>query len=598
MSLRIEGIRHRFGTQPALQDVSLHVERGDCYGFIGHNGAGKTTAMRIMLGLLVPDEGRVLIDGFDAARYPREARARMGALIEAPGFHGGWSGKSNLLLLDRLGGGESDLDALLDLVGLGGVGRKPVRAYSQGMRQRLGVAQALLGDPHYILLDEPTNGLDPDGIREMRELVLRLTRDENKTVFVSSHQLHELAGICNRVGVLRNGRLVLEERLETLLAADRYVIRTKDDARAEQLLAGRGIEVRRDGAVTAKLDDRSPGEVLRELVGAGLDVIEYAPRKATLEEIYHRDAEPPPRAAPAEAGPPRERLAPRGPWWRMLSHEARRWTRQATVPLLLLLPAVVGCIAILVRWSQWQADLGRVATGEVATVTDVTAFEGVARALHGGVWLLCYVALGLASQSVAGELSQGTLRNVLLRPLTRLQVALGKGLAALAAALIAYEVLVLASVAASAWAFDFVGVSEVLPNGKVFPLVPAGELWPGFRRMLLSPLLPLAAYAGIGFLAGSFVRRGATALAIALGSGFLLDLGRDFARGSAVEALFPPTYVPSLGRSSFVDYFLDASQGVSNTLYTFARTDVVIPLAWIVLTFALAAILFRRRYVP
>ena len=213
MSLHLEGLTHRFGRHVALRDVSLHVRRGDCYGFIGHNGAGKTTALRAALGLLIPQAGRVVVDGFDAARYPREARARMGGLVERPGFHGHWSGERNLFALGQLGG-MSRRDAhraareLFQRVGLSHAGQRRVRGYSQGMRQRLGVAQALLNDPPYVLLDEPTNGLDPEGVAEMRGLLRRLTRDEGVTVVISSHQLHELADLCTRVGVVREGRLV------------------------------------------------------------------------------------------------------------------------------------------------------------------------------------------------------------------------------------------------------------------------------------------------------------------------------------------------------------------------------------------------------
>jgi len=600
MALRIEEVSHRFGPQAALERVSIEVEDGDCYGFIGHNGAGKTTTMRIILGLLRPERGRVIVDGFDAARYPREARVRMGALIETPGFHGGWSGRRNLALLDRLAGGRSDLDALLALVGLSEAGSKPVRAYSQGMRQRLGVAQALLGDPAYILLDEPTNGLDPDGIREMRALLRRLTRDERRTVLISSHQLHELADVCNRVGVLRRGRLVLQDTLERLQVLDRYAVRTDDDERACAVLSALGLQPRREDGILVGLGAQRPSAVLQRLVAEGVAVESFAPRPPTLEEIYHGEEERDPPAAPAPVPviAPQEWRAP--PWAlaRMVGHEVRRWTGQLTVPVMLALPTALGLVTMLARRELVVGDRADIAAGTLASATDVNAFEGVARSLHSGLWLMCYVVLGLASQSIAGELSQGTLRNVLLRPLTRLQAGLGKALALLGATGLAYLVLVGVSVAAAAWVFDFTGVTEILPNGKVMELVGANEIWPDFWRALVSPLLPLAAYAGIGFLAGALVRRGATALAFALGTGIFLDLGRDFARRSWLEAWLPPAYIPSLGRTSFLDYFLEVSQGMSNTKFLFGSTQVVAPLAWVLVTFGLALVVFRRRYVP
>ncbi|MFN0009969.1 MAG: ABC transporter ATP-binding protein, partial [Planctomycetota bacterium] len=222
MVLQLLDVSRTFGQQRALDRVSIHVRRGDCYAFIGHNGAGKTTAMRVALGLDRGFEGRVLIDGFDAREHPREARARMGGLIEVPGFHGGADGTSNLVTLARLQGLSRDearreAGRLIELVGLVHAGSKPVAAYSQGMRQRLGIAQALIGRPMCVLLDEPTNGLDPQGIAEMQSLFTRLTRDEGLTVLLSSHHLAQISGLVNRVGVLHQGRLLVEAETQELL---------------------------------------------------------------------------------------------------------------------------------------------------------------------------------------------------------------------------------------------------------------------------------------------------------------------------------------------------------------------------------------------
>ena len=312
MSLRLERVSHRFGKQKVLDDVSLVIEPGDCYGFIGHNGAGKTTAMRVLLGLLQPDEGRVVIDGFAANSYPREARVRMGALIEQAGFHPHWSGPQNLRLLDKLAGGDSDIAALIEQVGLTHAGSKPVRAYSQGMRQRLGVAQALLGNPDYVLLDEPSNGLDPDGIQEMRELIRDITREQGHTVLISSHQLHELSGICNRVGVLRQGKLVMEESIENLLRGDRYLLETNDAQGALTVAESLGLPVEAGSPVIVHVGGREASDVVKALVEKNIAVSSFAPQPPTLEEIYHRDAEPVPAPAPIELSEP-ERRAPSKP---------------------------------------------------------------------------------------------------------------------------------------------------------------------------------------------------------------------------------------------------------------------------------------------
>jgi ABC-2 type transport system ATP-binding protein len=595
MSLRLEGVTRTFGKQTALSDVSIHVEKGECYGFIGHNGAGKTTAMRLMLGLLPLQTGRVVIDGFDAARYPREARARMGALIERPGFHGHWSGRQNLLLLDRLAGTRTDVDRLLELVGLGDTGKKPVRAYSQGMRQRLGVAQALLGDPAYILLDEPTNGLDPDGIAEMRELLLHLTRDENRTILLSSHQLHELEGVADRVGVLRQGKLITEERLETLLRDGRYRLQTSDNARARELLVERGVEVTTtDGGVLVDINGGTPGAVLKNVLDE-VEVESFAPHRISLEEVYHSQSGTVEAPAAVEVGPPKERLAKRGAVRRIQRHEATRWIGQFGVPVMLALPVLAGLLHMLLRSGGAAADAAQIEAGELASATAVNAFEGVAWSLHTGLRILVYIVLGLASQSIAGEFAGGTLRNVLLRPATRLQVAWGKGLALVGMSVTAYLVLAGLSVGLASILFEWTGVVEVLPNGKTFPLVPVEELWPEFRHALLSPVLPLAAYAGIGFLAGALVRRSAAALSLALVIGFLLDSSRAYVGESAY---LPPTYVPSLGRSSYVDYFLDFSTGASNAIFEFSATEVWVPALWALAAFAVAGLVFRKRYVP
>ncbi|MEM8884669.1 MAG: ATP-binding cassette domain-containing protein [Planctomycetota bacterium] len=599
MSLRLERVSHRFGKQEVLKNVSLHIERGDCYGFIGHNGAGKTTAMRVLLGLLDPDDGRVVVDGFEANGYPREARARMGALIEQAGFHPGWSGARNLRLLARLGGASADVGSLIEQVGLAHAGDKPVRAYSQGMRQRLGVAQALLGDPDYVLLDEPSNGLDPDGIQEMRALIRRLTQEEGRTVLISSHQLHELEGICNRVGVLRQGQLVMEETIENLLQSDQYRLETDDPEAAVRVIEEMGLHARAASPVSVTLAERKPAEVVRALVGRGVGVSSFSPEAPSLEEIYHRDTAPLPPPPSLEVGPPDPRRAPSMPVGRMVMHELRRWSGQWTTPAMLAAPALAGVLAIWTRVQDVARDAAAVEEGALATATSVNAFEGVARALHPGLWLLGYVLLGLASQSIAGEFGQGTLRNVLLRPVTRVQVALGKGLALLCAALAAYAVLVGVSIATASAFFEWKGVVEILPNGLEFEHRPIDELWPVFYKALQISILPLFAYTAIGFLCGALVRRGATALSLALGTGVALDLGRGFFTNSAIEPWLPMTYLPSeLGRYSYIDYMLEWSQGTSGIQYLFEKTEVACPLLWIVAGFLATAWTLKRRYVP
>jgi ABC-2 type transport system ATP-binding protein len=623
MSLRLIHVTRRFGAQLALDDVSIHVRAGDCYGFIGHNGAGKTTAMRIALGLQRADAGQVVVDGFDAARHPREVRARMGGLIEVPGFHGPLDGASNLVLLARLQGlsardARTEAGRLLELVGLDHAGRKPEHAYSHGMRQRLGIAQAMLGRPAYVLLDEPTNGLDPEGIAEIREVLRRLTRDEGTSVLLSSHQLHEITDVCTRIGVLKEGRVVVEAPKSDLLhdSSGRHVVATDRDAEATRVLAQLGIEADAvgpggDGGGERGLvfapGARDTGEIAKALVDAGLGLRRFGPKPTTLEEIYlqsshgtlagspHVDeAEPDPDVAEA-------RRAPGGSVWRVARYELTRWLRRPRTSALLLFPMLLAISAVLRLRAEATAHQALVDSGERFSTTSVTAFEGFGSGLRAGLMLAAWILAGLASQSIAGELSRGTLRNVLLRPVGRVRTALGKAFAVLTLGAITYVALAGASLAVAGWAFDFSDLAEILPNGEPFTLpgFAAVELWPHLWQALSAPLLPLAACCAIGFLAGAIARTGAGALALSLGSLLALDLARTVARGMDREAFLHTAYLPSpLGDTSFLKFYADVAQGVSNTSFAYAETSLVVPLAWCVIAFAIASFSLVRRSVP
>jgi len=615
MSLVLENLTRVFGAQRALDGVSLHVRRGDCYGFIGHNGAGKTTAMRIVLGLQRATSGRVLLDGFDAVEHPREARARLGGLIEVPGFHGSLDGAENLALLARLGGmprreARAEAGRLLELVGLPQVGSKPVRAYSHGMRQRLGIACALVGSPRYVLLDEPTSGLDPQGIAEIRELLRRLVRDEGVTVMLSSHQLAELATVCNRVGVLHRGRLVVEAETRELLGAGgrRYAVRTDDGARAAEVLAALGARAEPatpDGEACFDLASVAPADASRALVQAGLALEAFAPRPHTLEEIYlstaaHAGEARAPSAAPAlQVGAPDQRRV--RPWGgcRVARYELVRWSARKPWLLPLAAPAAVSLAAVLWRLAEARAQAETVAAGERFSTTDVTAFEGAGVALQSGLPLLALVAAGLASQAIAGELARGTLRNVLMRPLSRAQVVLGKVVTHLGLMLAAYALLAGAGLALAGWLFGYRDLVELLPNGETFPLRTAAELWPELRAAVLAPLAPLAACVGLGLFAGSLARNAAGALAAALGSLVFLDLARALARGFGAEGWLPTAYLPSpLGDTSRLSLYADVAQGISNSTFAYADTNLSVPLAWFAATILAACLVLWRRSVP
>ena len=617
MTLGLTNLSCRFGSQRALDGVSIRVRPGDCYGLIGHNGAGKTTAMRIALGLAPADSGSVTVDGFDARREPREARARTGGLIEVPGFHGNLSGQQNLVLLGRLGGlsrreARAESERLLELVGLAHAGSKPTQAYSHGMRQRLGIAQALLGRPRYVLLDEPTNGLDPEGIAEIREVLRRLTREEGCSVLLSSHQLHEVADVCNRIGVVKQGRLVVERETSALLASGgrRHELTVDDPDRARAVLRRLGIETTGDDRGELRFDPgaNEPAAVARALVEAGLALKRFGPRPASLEEIYlaaaHAEAGPAPQAAVDDVAP--EGLAAErrargwGGTWRAARYELARWLMRGRTPVLLALPAVLGVLAVWMRHREVLEHRALVEAGERYSTTQITAFEAFGIGLGAGLPLLAWILAGLASQSLAGELARGTLRNVLLRPLRRIEVAAGKALALGALGIGAYGLLAAACYAAAGHWFEFTDLAEVLPNGELFvqPGFAAADLWPYFGRALRAPVLPLLAGGALGFLAGSVARTGAGALALALGALVGLDLARTALRGAG-EAWLHSAYLPSpLSDTSYLKLYRDVAQGVSNTTFEFADTALSVPLGWCALALATAALVLSRRSIP
>jgi ABC-type multidrug transport system ATPase subunit len=282
------GLVKRYGRLRAVDGIDLDVQAGDVYGFLGANGSGKTTTVRMLLGLVLPTSGEIELLGERMPRAGRRVLPRVGALIEGPAHYGHLSGRENLSLLDAAGRGGSwrtrrrRVDDVLEQVGLAGVGRRPVKAYSLGMRQRLGLAGALLRRPELLVLDEPTNGLDPQGITEVRELLLELHRG-GTTVFLSSHLLAEVEQLCTRVGVLDRGRLVLQDELATLTApTGSTVVRTPTPDRVRATLDGRVTSVDGERVVVKGSD---PAEVNALLVGAGIAVTGLALERPTLEEV-------------------------------------------------------------------------------------------------------------------------------------------------------------------------------------------------------------------------------------------------------------------------------------------------------------------------
>ena len=283
-----EGLTKRYGRVTAVREVDLAVPAGARFGLLGPNGSGKTTLVRMLLGLVHPTSGTVSLLGRPMPRKAAAILPRVGALVENPAAWPHLSGRTNLRLLDAAGRGPGGrdrrrrVDEALEKVGLGGVDRRPVKAYSLGMRQRLGIAAALLRGPELLLLDEPTNGLDPRGITEMRELLTDLN-EAGTTVVLSSHLLGEVEALCTRVGVMDRGRLVLTQDMAALQApTGRIVLRTPDPAAVRGLLDGRVLSLSGD-VVVVRGDD--PAGLNAQLVAAGIPVTELGVQRRSLEQV-------------------------------------------------------------------------------------------------------------------------------------------------------------------------------------------------------------------------------------------------------------------------------------------------------------------------
>src|SRR5919199_991886 len=271
----------------AVDGVSLTVRRGEVYGFLGPNGAGKTTTLSMLLGLIRPTSGTASVLG----RSPGdpEGLARVGALVESPAFYPYLSGRDNLRVIARYAGVPKGRgEEVFDLIDLTDRARDKFATYSLGMKQRLGVAAALLKDPELLILDEPTNGLDPAGMADMRRLIRELGSG-GRTVLLSSHLLGEVQQICDRVGIINSGRMVAEHNVEDLRGEQELVIRAtpRDKARerVEQLLGPGRVEAL-DGTLRLDVDPASAGCINRELVGADVEVTELRPIERTLEEVF------------------------------------------------------------------------------------------------------------------------------------------------------------------------------------------------------------------------------------------------------------------------------------------------------------------------
>jgi ABC-2 type transport system ATP-binding protein len=298
----------RYGRHAAVDAVSLTVRHGEIYGFLGPNGAGKTTTLRMLVGLVRPTSGSARVLG-GRPGDPAVLR-RIGALIEGPGFYPYLSGRDNLRVLaryNRLDG--TAVEQALEQVDLSARGGDPFKSYSLGMKQRLGVAAALLGDPDLLILDEPTNGLDPNGMADMRELVRQLAAS-GRTVLLSSHLLGEVQQICDRVGVIAGGRLLTESTVADLRGASSLFVHAEPVADAERVISSvlGPVEVRRtgDGGLHVAAGQARNPEIVRAMVQAGIEVHEIRSDERSLEEVFFEMTAPP---EPPATHTPEEEMA-------------------------------------------------------------------------------------------------------------------------------------------------------------------------------------------------------------------------------------------------------------------------------------------------
>jgi ABC-2 type transport system ATP-binding protein len=290
--LSARNLTKRLGGREVVSDVSFDLSAGEVFGFLGPNGAGKTTTVRMLTGLVRPDAGTVTIAGFDLRREFEDAMRHVGAIVEAPDLYGDLSGRENLELFARMISPDAarPIPDLARLVALDGRLDDRVSTYSLGMRQRLGIAQALLGDPRVLILDEPANGLDPAGIREIRELLRELAHGRGLAIFLSSHLLSEVEQTCDRVAILHRGRVLALDTVERLLASrGRVRFRTTIPKAARAALrrhAAAEPEIPDEASVVAELPDDEIPRALTTLSAEGIPVFEVTRERPALEDLF------------------------------------------------------------------------------------------------------------------------------------------------------------------------------------------------------------------------------------------------------------------------------------------------------------------------
>lgn len=288
--ISLKDVSKQFGHLMAVHNLNLEVMAGDVFGFLGPNGAGKSTTMRMMLSLIAPTSGKIKLFGLDLTDNRNQVLRRVGSIIEKPDFYLYLSARKNLELFARLHGLQPEkklVDEMLELVGLSGRGDDKVKAYSHGMKQRLGLAQTLMHDPELIILDEPTTGLDPQGIIDIRKLILHLSKDLRKTIFLSSHILSEVELIANRMAIINKGKTLAQGEVATLLSNQSLVvsIEVSNPEVAIKLFSNKDNLKQEGNVIKVNCTKERIPQLLSELSAEGIDVFSLS-YKRTLEEYF------------------------------------------------------------------------------------------------------------------------------------------------------------------------------------------------------------------------------------------------------------------------------------------------------------------------
>ncbi|PFZ13205.1 ABC transporter ATP-binding protein [Bacillus pseudomycoides] len=286
--VRVEQLTKRIGSKTLVENISFEVKKGEVVGLLGPNGAGKTTLMRMMVGMIRMTEGEVWIDGQSVKQKFESTAAKIGAVIENPEFYPFLSGYENLTYFGRMNGNvtEDCIDEVVQLLGMGQVIDRKVKAYSLGMRQRLGIAQALIHNPDVLILDEPTNGLDPNGIHEMRMYIKKIAHEQGKAVLVSSHLLSEVELMCDRVIIIQHGKYVATQNIKQAesLEMETIHIRVDDVKQAADLLTYDVLI--QDNELILTLENEEIPNVIRTLTKKGIRIYRVYEERKTLEEKF------------------------------------------------------------------------------------------------------------------------------------------------------------------------------------------------------------------------------------------------------------------------------------------------------------------------